>query len=91
LLLLTAAFIATSYGEISRGSWLFFPPKANEIRIGAWILCRLAMENTWRLGNRSKQRRVLSILARLKLVKMTDNKLRLTPKGRDFVNLGIDI
>ena len=90
LLLLVSAFIAMSYGEITRGSWLFFPPKPDEIRICAWILCKLAMENTWRLGNRTEERRVLSILARLKLVKMTQNKLRLTPKGRDFVTLGID-
>ena len=90
LLLLVSAFIAMSYGEITRGSWLWFPPKPNEIRISAWILCRLVMENTWKLSSRAEQRRVLSILARLKLVKMTENKLRLTPKGWDFVNLGID-
>ena len=90
LLLLVSAFIAMSYGEIYRGSWLFFPPKPDEIRVSAWILCRLALENTWRLSSRTEERRVLSILARLKLVKMTENKLRLTPKGWDFVNLGID-
>ena len=90
LLLLVSAFIAMSYGEIFRGSWLFFPPKPDEIRVSAWILCKLALENTWRLGSRTEERRVLSILAQLKLVKMTENKLRLTPKGRDFVNLGID-
>ncbi|MCP4613306.1 MAG: hypothetical protein GY845_31840 [Planctomycetes bacterium] len=90
LFLLVSAFIAMSYGEIFRGSWLFFPPKPDEIRVSAWILCRLTLENTWRLGSRTEERRVLSILARLKLVKMTENKLRLTPKGRDFVNLGID-
>jgi hypothetical protein len=90
LLLLVSAFIAMSYGEIFRGSWLFFPPKTDEIRVCAWILCRLSMENTWRLGSRNEERRVLSILARLKLVKMTENKLRLTPKGWDFVTLGIN-
>jgi hypothetical protein len=90
LILSCSAFIAMSYGEIFRGSWLFFPPKPDEIRLGAWILCKLAMGNTWKLGSRTEQRRVLSILARLKFVKMTENKLRLTPKGRDFVVLGID-
>lgn len=90
LILLFFAFIAMSYGEISRGSWLFFPPKSDEIRLSAWILCRLVMCNSWKLDSRTEQRRVLSILARLKLVKMTENKLRLTPKGWDFVTLGID-
>lgn len=90
LILLISAFIAMSYGEITRGSWLFFPPKPDEICVCAWILCRLARENTWRVGSRTEQRRVLSILAQLKLVKMTQNKLILTPKGRDFVTLGID-
>ena len=84
-LLLVSAFIAMSFGEISRGSWLFFPPKPDEIRVSAWILCKLAMDNTWRLDSRNEQRRVLSILARLKLVKMTNNKLRLTSKGRNFI------
>lgn len=82
-------FIAMSYGEISRGSWLWFPPEPDEIRVCAWILCRLAMENTWKLSSRAEQRRVLSILARLKLVKMTDNKLQLTLKGWDFVGMDI--
>lgn len=89
-LLLVSAFIAMSYGEIFRGSWLLFPPNSDEICVSAWILCRLAIENSWRIGSMTEQRRALSILARLKFVKMTDNKLRLTPKGRDFVTLGID-
>jgi hypothetical protein len=90
LILLGSAFIAMSYGEIFRGSWLLFPPKQEEIYASAWILCKLAMKNTWRLGNRKEERRVLSILGRLKFVKMTENKLRLTAKGWDFVMLGID-
>lgn len=90
LILSVSALIAMSYGEIFRGSWLFFPPKPDEIHVSAWILCKLAMGNTWRLGNRTEERRVLSILARLKFVKMTENKLKLTPKGWDFVTLGID-
>ena len=76
-----------SYGEITRSSWLWFTPEPDKIRVCAWILCKLAVEGAWPLDSRMEQRRVLSILARLKLVKVTQNKLELTEKGLDFVRM----
>ena len=86
-LLAVSNFIVSSYGEITHGSWLWIPPKQDEIRVCAWILCKLAVEGAWPLDSRMEQRRVLSILARLKLVKVTQNKLELTEKGLDFVRM----
>jgi hypothetical protein len=78
-------FIADSYGEITRGSWLWFPPKPEEVRLGAWLLCKLAIEKTMPLDVRSVPRRILNMLIRLKLVQVTDRKLKLTLKGQDCV------
>lgn len=67
-ILVVSSFIATSYGEITRYSWLWFPPKPEEVRLGAWILCQLAIEKTMPLDSQSVPRRILNMLTRLKLV-----------------------
>ncbi len=84
-------FIADSYGEITRGSWLWFPPKPDELRLGAWVLCKLAVERTTPLEARSVPRRILNMLSRLKLVQVTDRKLKLTLKGQDLVTADSEI
>ncbi|OHB72937.1 MAG: hypothetical protein A2Z25_24800 [Planctomycetes bacterium RBG_16_55_9] len=89
LFLALFGFIADSYGEITRGSWLWFPPKPEEVRLGAWLLCKLALEKTMPLDVRSVPRRILNMLCRLKLVQVTDRKLKLTIKGSDFVTATI--
>ena len=81
LVLAVSGFIVMSYGEITRSSWLWFPPKPDEVRLGAWILCKLAAEKTGSLDSRAVQGRVLSVLSRLKLVQVKEDKLTLTSKG----------
>ena len=80
-------FIADSYGEITRNSWLWFPPKPEEVRLGAWLLCKLAFEKTMPFDTRLVPARILNMLTRLKLVQITDRKLKLTLKGRDFLRI----
>ena len=80
-------FIADSYGEITRYSWLWFPPKQEEVRLGAWILCQLAIEKTMPLDSQSVPKRILNMLSRLKLVQVTDRKLKLTFKGQDVLGV----
>ncbi|MBN2314949.1 MAG: hypothetical protein JXM79_13540 [Sedimentisphaerales bacterium] len=80
-------FIADSYGEILYRSWLWFPPKPEEIRLGVWILCQLAMEKTLSLDAQSVPKRILNMLIRLKLVQVKNRKLKLILKGRDFLRI----
>ncbi len=90
-LLALSAFVAMSYGEATRSSWLWVPPKTDEIRIAAWILCKLATEITTPLEARPVPRRILNMLSRLKLVAVTDRKLRITLKGQDLVATDCEI
>lgn len=90
LVLAVSGFIAMSYGEIMFGSWLWFPPKPDEVKLCAWILCKLAEDETWTLSNRAEHERIVRILARLKFLQITENKIELTAKGLDFVTMGID-
>jgi len=90
LVLAVSGFIVMSYGEIMFSSWLWFPPKPDEVKLCAWILCKLAEERNWTLSNRAEYERIVRILARLKCVKITENKLQLTTKGLDFVTMGIN-
>lgn len=53
----------------------------------AWILCQLAIEKTMPLDAQSVPKRILNMLVRLKLVQVTDRKLRLTLKGQDFIGV----
>jgi hypothetical protein len=85
LLLAASGFIAIAYGEIARGSWLWVPPKLDELRAGAWILCELASQGTASLDARAANRRILVPLRRLKLVRLTEDRLSLTAEGMDFV------
>jgi hypothetical protein len=82
-----SGFIASSYGEITRYSWLWFPPKPDEIRVGAWLLGKLALEKTMPLDACSVPRPILNMLIRLKLVRVRNRKLKLTLKGRDFMGV----
>lgn len=78
-------FVAIAYGEILSGSWLWFPPDEDKIRVAAWILRELALEERWPLDSRSADRPILDLLFRLKFIQVKDGKLQLTPKGQDFV------
>lgn len=85
LALVIFGFIAMSYGEMVSGSWLWFPPDDDEIGVAAWILCKLAEDDDGRFKIRSVDRRILSLLSRLKLIQIRDNLLQLTLKGQDFI------
>jgi len=89
LVLAVAGFIAMSYGEIIHSSWLWVPPKPDELRVGAWLLCKLATEQSRPLDSRSVKGRILRPLRRLKFIQLTQDRLSLTPKGLDFVEAGI--
>ena len=85
-ILAVTGFIAASYGELFSGSWLWIPPKPDEVRVCAWIICKLALEEKMPIHHSdSAQKRFLHILSRLKLVQVKENILELTPKGRDLV------
>ncbi len=80
-ILAMTGFIAMAYGELFSSSWLWVPPKPDEIRIGAWILRKLATEKAMRLHNYREHGRALNFLLRLKLVKITEGTLETTEKG----------
>jgi predicted methyltransferase len=81
---------AQPYVEITFSSWLWFPPKPDEVKVCARILFKLEEEKTWMLSNPAEHERIVRILARLKYVKITENKLQLTTKGLNFVEMGIN-
>ena len=90
LVLAVSGFILMAYGEITHSSWLWFPPKPDEVKLCVWILCKLAEEKTWTLSSRAEYERIVRILARLKFIRITENKIELTAKGLDFVTMGIN-
>ncbi len=89
LLLAVAGFVAMACGELLCSSWLWTPLRPDELRLGAWILCKLASEQTTPLNSRAVKGRILRPLRRLKLVQVTEDRLSLTPKGLGFVNAAI--
>jgi len=84
LILAVFGFIATAYGQMLRGSWLWFPPTTDELRLGAWVLCSLALENASPLEARAVPKRILNMLSQLKLIQVRGRKLKLTLKGQDL-------
>ncbi len=78
-------FVAIAYGEIASGSWLWIPPNEDEIRVAAWVLCKLALEDKWSLDSRSADKPILNLLFRLKYIQIKDGRLQLTYRGHDFI------
>jgi len=91
IILALFGFIAAAYGQMLQGSWLWFAPKPDEIRVGAWVLCNAAIEKGTPLEARSVPKRILNMLSQLKLVRITGRKLQLTLKGQDLVTAGCQI
>ncbi len=83
--LVVFGFIAVAYGEIASSSWLWFPPGDDEIRIAAWILCKLAEDDDGSLDMRSADTRILRLLFRLKYIQTSGGELQLTYGGYHFV------
>lgn len=87
LILVLPAFIAMSYGELTRRSWLWIPPKPDELRITAWFLYKLKLGRDGPLKSQAVPKRVLNMLIRLKFVRVRNRMLKLTFKGRDFLRV----
>jgi hypothetical protein len=85
LILVLPAFIAMSYGEITRRSWLWIPPKPDELGIAAWFLYKLKFGRDGPLKIQAIPKRILNMLIRLKFVRVRNRTLKLTLKGRDFL------
>ncbi len=86
-LLAVTGFILAAYREVGRGSWLWVPPKPDEIRLGAWVLCKLALEMSGPWSDDPAQRRIVDVLRRLKFLQVMGDRLVLTAKGLDFVRM----
>lgn len=84
-------FIAAAYGQMLQSSWLWFAPKPDEIRVGAWVLCNAAIEKGTPLEARSVPKRILNMLSQLKLIRIRGRKLQLTLKGQDLVTADCEI
>lgn len=86
-LLAIAGFIAMAYGELAHASWLWIPPKPDEIRLAAWFLCKLAIEKPNPLNRRLVPENTLNLLSRLKLIRVTQRDIQLTLKGLDLIDI----
>ncbi len=84
-LLAVSGFIVAAYGELTRSSWLWQAPEDDEVRIGAWVLCKLASEMSGPCWDEPGHRRIVGLLRRLELVQEADDRLVLTAKGQDFI------
>jgi len=80
-----SGFVVLAYGEVLHSSWLWMPPKDEEIRLGAWLLDKLAADPDTALGSEAVKHRIFDLLVRLKLVGVTEGGGALTAKGLDFI------
>lgn len=85
LVALVSGFVVLAYGEVLRSSWLWVPPTDDEIRLGAWLLSKLAADPNTALGGEAVQGRMFDLLIRLKLIGLTEAGAALTPKGLEFI------
>jgi hypothetical protein len=85
LILVVSGFIVTAYGQVFGSSWLWVPPKGDEVRLGAWLLCRLAADPDRAMASDAVQGRIVGILVRLRLIGVTDAGAALTHKGLEFM------
>ncbi len=85
LILACSGFILRAYGEVGRCSWLWVPPKDHEIKVGAWLLRRMASDPDSALSGTAMHGRIVDLLIRFKLIGVTDAGAALTPKGLEFI------
>lgn len=86
LILACSGFIIRAYGEVGRGSWLWVPPGDDEIKIGAWLLRRMASDPDSALSGTAMHGRIMDLLIRLRLIGVTEAGAALTPKGLEFIH-----
>lgn len=85
LILAVSGFIVTAYGQIAHSSWLWVPPKPDEVRLGAWLLCKLATDPDSAISSDAVTGRIAEVLVRLKLIGVTEAGAALTHKGLEFM------
>jgi hypothetical protein len=85
LILAVPALIASAYGQVFRGCWLWKPPGDTDVRIASRALCRLADDPTDPLHAAALDARIAALLARLELIETTDEGYILTDKGQTFI------
>ena len=90
LILAVSGFIVTAYGQIARSSWLWAPAKPDEVRLGAWLLCKLADDPDGTMSGDAVKGRIVDILVRLKLIGVTEAGAALTHKGLEFMRAAAD-
>ncbi len=85
LILAVSAFIVTAYGQILGSSWLWRSPQPDELRLGAWFLCKLAADPDTAISSDALTGPMADLLVRLQLIGVTPGGAALTPKGLAFV------
>jgi len=85
VVLLVSGFVASAYGEITLGSWLWIPPDESQINLAAWLLCKLAVEPDSAISRQLVPLRTLRLLSRLKLIRATEYHAVITSKGLELV------
>jgi hypothetical protein len=88
--MLGAGCIVSAYAEVASASWLWLPPKRDEIHFAAWLLCTLADDPGKPIDAGRVDRRLVRLLVRFKFVEVTDNRFALSRDGRTFVETATD-
>ena len=81
-----AGFIVSAHGELLSTSWLWVPPRPDEVQIAARVLCRLAEDPDRPLGSSTLDERMIRLLLRLKLIEVAQRQLRVTSRGTEFIH-----
>ena len=84
-ILAISGFVVAAYGQIGRGSWLWRPPKDDEIKVGAWLLRQMAADPDTALSAEAMHGPIVEILICLKLIGITEAGAALTPEGLEFI------
>ena len=85
LTLAVSGFVVTAYGQIVGSSWLWRSPKSDELRLGAWLLCKLAADPDSAVSSDAVTGPMTDLLVRLQLIGVTSGGAALTAKGLAFV------
>jgi hypothetical protein len=80
-----ATFIVSAYAELFSASWLWVPPRRWEVHVGGRLLCRMHEIAPAPVRTDLVGRHIVTLLLRLKLVRIEQEQLHLTRKGLNFV------
>ena len=85
LLLAVSGFVVSAYGQIGRGVWLWRLPTDDQIKVGAWLLGKMAVDPDRAVGSDAMRGPIVDVLVRLDFIGVTEAGAALTPKGLEFV------